>query len=588
MNAILTVCLAFLLAGVPVARVPELMTRIDGARDALSRQEYTTAQATLNEVVAAAREAHDDVAAARALFFLGRLKQEQSQRATVDVAGELRDEATRYYEQSLVLYPKSGATLFHLAEVAAAGGDVAQARTLLNRAIALDDPRRAVFAEKLGDLAAGEGKHDDAVEAYETAVKASEPSPALRQKLIRETLADGDDPEDVLPHVWALAKSDRVDFALNATFEALASKKLDAKEADGYFGVLAYGLAHMNLSPSELGTLGLVEKLSSLAQNDDRKARASSILALYNGNVAAVRATAWPSKVNDDDVPRDLSPRNNLGELAGAIGRRALYDRDYTRADTYYELAYDLGGKSDARLLTEFATVRFAQQRFPEIEPLLATFEKSLEGQNIAARDDAEQVYEYHRAIGTMYAGMNRWTDAARPQTSALYHLENAASLGKTLHIDTPVESPAWPADGNVKRLLGDAYAVAGRTHDSTNARLDAATMFKTSGDFASVRDVVGTIPVSTLDTDLWRSKYANVVSPLVSFTGGWPEEELGSSAFVKGCLVVLATSKNPAVIADARKKLEELELHVNGTFSGTITSPKVKAPIKFSIRTRG
>jgi len=580
MNAILA--FVFILAQVaPAAKAPELTTRIDQARDAIAKQQYADAEATLTQVLVAANEMEDNVAAARAEFFLGRLKQEQAALATPDGAKVLRDESIQHYERSLRLYPKSGATMHNLAEVVAANGDYKRAKELLEDALRLDDPRRAIFAEKLGDIAAAAQKHKDAVEAYQIAAKSGEPSPALRQKLVREQQLDGDEPEDVLPHVWALAKTDRVDFALDAAMQALASEKLDDEEVDGYFGVLAYCLAHESLSPAELKEIGVLDALSKLKANNATKAKAESILALYDGSVAdRTRFTTWPVKVNDDDVPSDLSPRNALNELAVSLGRRALYDGNYERAAPYYELAIDLGAGSDPRVLTDFATVRLRQKRFAEVEPLLEAFDASLESQDIASRPDAEAIYDYHRAIGTIYADLKQYANPKNERASALYHLQRSVEIASS-----SAENDV--SDGLVKRLLGDAYAETGSIDKSTTARLDAAVTFKGNDDYASVRDMVGRIRPSSVDGSEQLSTYADVVDPLVQFSGEWPAG-FKDEALVKGCLVVLATSQDPAARADAQKKLDELGIQVKGKTIGTIAQEKTKTSMHFAVRTRG
>lgn len=573
MTAVFTLILA------ATASISPLMPRIDEGRDMLRAKKYAEAEAILSETLEGAVKASDSSAAARSLFFLGLSKHEQADQATGEAASALRREAIRLYEQSLDHFPRSRSTLMNLAELQIAERNYDAARFVIQRAMEMDAlTSRPVWVEQLGDLAAAQGKHGEAADRYADVLGwSATPSPALRQKFVTASIVAGKDPEDLIPHLWVLAKSERSDAVMDLVFDALAAEKLDRDATQALFGILAFRLARQDYTPSELSQIGASRRLEQLSLRPGLANGVTAIWEIY-GHRCAVRDlfTSWPAEIDDDDVPRDLSPRHALGDLARTVGRRAYHERAYDRATQCLELAAALGHENDVSLYADLASVYFEQNRVAEIEPRLAQLEKRIEA--TAVSPGAKALYDYHRKVGSLYLQLPPDSNSRERFLAAARHLERSLEIAAS--------GTDFRADANVKRLLGDVYARMGRNADSTRARLDAAAMFAQEGDFASAREMVSVIPPSQIRSDEERQRYGAVVEPLVTFL-----PPVAGSAFdpatVKGCIVVLSSSNPAAAREDAREKLQQMGVTIVGRTSGTV---KVDGEmgVRFAMRTSG
>lgn len=559
--------------------VEPLMERIDRGRDALREKKYVEAEVILGEVLAETKETGDASAAARALFFLGLIKHEQADQAKADAAPTLRREAIRLYDESLQHYPNSRSTLGNLAELYAAERNYDAAKHAVERAMKIDTPSRLwAWFEQLGDYASAQGKHEEAAKRYADALHSTpNPSASLRQKFITSSLAAGKDSEDLIPQMWGLLKSERSDTVMNLVFDALKAKDLDRDARQALFGILTYGLARQDYTPSELSQIGVAERLQELSAKPRLANEVDAIYALYRKECSKRELfLAWPTRIDDDDIPSDLSPRTALGDLAIAVGRRAYHDRAYDVAAPCLELGVVLGHENDLELYADLAALYFEQNRQAEIEPRLAALEERLEAPMTSSHvegpmvvsSDPEALYNYHRKLGSLYLQLTPDANTrAHWSAAAVRHLE------RSLRVAATITRPHFRADVSVKRLLGDAYERLGRRDDSTNARLDAATMFVGEKDFASARDMIRLIPPSAIDSDEERKRYSQAVEPLVTFHS-FPipkKVTVTEPATVKGCIVVLSTIAPSPAHEDARATLQKLGVKVVGRTVGNV-----------------
>jgi len=244
---------------------------------------------------------------------------------------------------------------------------------------------------------------------------------------------------------------------------------------------------------------------------------------------------------------------------------------------------------NNPRAVLDLAALYFAQKRLPELDRLLIEFENELYGEKSAAiaGGDLLRQHEYHRTLGEMYALLGRWTDPIRSPTTALHQLERAVEVAEEIDaLHRQQGKPPFEVEPAVKRLLGDAYAATGHADDAVRLRFEAAEMYARAQDLGSVRQVMATIPVSALESAAVRERYAALVAPTVTFIGGAGAE--WDAEVVKGCIVVLSTTKDVTLRNEATRKLEKLGLRLKlGPTNGTILSSKAK-PVSFYLPTGG
>lgn len=434
-----------------------LTVATDQARDALRQGSFGAAEEALAQVVGQAQTEGDTVSAARALFFLGLSKQQRAETVTGEEAVRLRNEALEHYQRSLELYPRAGAVLNNIAEIEEALGHRDRAKQALEEAIELGDARRSAYAFQLGELEEKDGNFNNAAKCYSIAMDTANPPPNVEGKLIHASIASGKKVEELIGVLWSLEKkSSGVETALDGALRALENDVASGEERDALFGIVADALAKQNYTLSQLVDAGIAQRLTQLQEKEQTSVRVKALFGLYvSASEEREQFLAWPDHVEEADLPADLSPRRSLAGLALALAHRALADHQPLRAEPYLLLASDLGLGDDARVARDLATV-YAQTRRPQdLLALTEKFDSMLYGpDNALAHNELRDVYEYHVAVGGIFAN-----SGAIP--AAAMQLEKAIYAGDRLATESAESAHPFEVDPAVRQLYDAVRAKA-------------------------------------------------------------------------------------------------------------------------------
>jgi hypothetical protein len=465
MNVITVSFATLILAGVPPAKMPEIASQIDRGRETMREGDRGRAEEIFQSAVATARNADDDISVARALFFLGLLKHEAANKISDRaVAVPLYESARDLYAESEEKYPASSSTIANLAEVYEALGNSAETKATLGRGLALGQ-RTGYFAGRLAEIYANEGNGAAALPFYRAAVGADGVPPGLDKKLIDASLTSPSDNEFVISVLWEVLHNGAADEVLLGAIRGLTILDLDSEERDAMYGVVAATLARQNYSQQQLAELNVLQDFLALAEKERYRTRAESLQALLQADFSK-RADyeKWPRRVDDDDLPKDLSPRRSLADLSIALGRRALADQQVERAENYFELARDLGRNDDLLLAADLAGIYFGQRRLSELQKLTRETDAVLYADGgVAAQKDLVQLYEFHRRMGTYHAML----EPQRPintTSAALAQLRRAVDAAELHSIGlVAAGKPAFEVDPGVLKLLNRGVTAASR-----------------------------------------------------------------------------------------------------------------------------
>jgi tetratricopeptide (TPR) repeat protein len=427
---------------VVAAKNPELASATDRARDMLRQGDHAAAEIALAQIAEQAEKEQDEVSAARALFFLALSKQQRAEAASGDEAMRLRHEALAHYARSLELYPKSGAVLNNIAEIEEALGNRERAKNALHDAIELNDSHRSGYAFVLGTLEEKDQNYKKAAQSYRLALESPNPPPGVEQKLIDASIASGKKSEELVGVLWELEKKPAgVETALDGALRALERGMGDDEERDALLGIVAAALARQNYTLSQLVDAGIAQRLSQLQDKKETSERVRALFGLYvSASSDRDQFLAWPQKLDDDDLPADLSPRRALGDLSVALARRALAEKEFDRAEPYLLLGADLGLFEDARVARDLATVYSQTRRPQQLRDLTSKFDMMLYGeQNALARNNLRDVYDYHVTAGSIYANSGALQEASMQLEKAIIAGERLASETASFEVEPAV-----------------------------------------------------------------------------------------------------------------------------------------------------
>jgi tetratricopeptide (TPR) repeat protein len=485
----------------------------------------------------------------QAYFYLGLTKQEAADDAAAndaDRARTLREEAQEYYKKAHSLQPRSTATLLNLAEVAFDNRDRDEAEKWLVRGLGLDDKRAAQFAEKLGDLKADAKDPKEALKSYRLALKKKNASTSIPHKYFRQLLLAAKDPNDkyateAVDQLWGLAQQGEIDPAIDGAFAAVESGPAFAGEsAVELLNVVARALAAKEYDAATFRASNTAASLRKLLTNEVLAPRVAVLFWLYDGTASPEQAAAWRTPGDYDRPPERPSGIESLQNITRGLGYSAQRTRDYARAESAYNLALRLDPQRlDPGTLRDLATVYYAQGKLAALEALLREFEEKLYTAKSAAyeRVDWEEVYEYHRTVGTLYLWLNRYDDA-KVQFDLAYNAAKRRGI---------------PIDPDLRLARAQAYFALGARADAMRDRLQAAEQYVLDGDLIRARGAVSRVSPEDAESDEDARRYRAVLDRTVTIV-----EPLEHLYDVKSALAVLSTDPEKPVRIQVEKLLAQ------------------------------
>lgn len=465
----------------------------------------------VDTTVREARQLIDDGRAAEALAMLDAADVSRAgtpSRARIDfyrarAYEELGDpeKAVAAYAHATEIEPTYGAALNNLGQLLVRRGEAARAAGLLNKAAALDDPRRLLYLNNYAAAAEKAGNIEAARNAY-AQVAAAQPDNVDAQLIAIRLL---DDPRRMADLLLKLSKHGEAGAAQSLALDLLG-KPFDAGGKRALLGVVAATLASQHIDPRRFNDLPVASRIAALRNDPLIGAGAGEVLLLYRGNADPAQYRWWRS-------PRD----EFFAALIRDVGASRAASGEKQQAEACFKLALDYSAGTDPDAFVELAGLYFVQKRVAELDALAREYEAPLfaaKAATIAARDYAAE-YRFHIALGTMYAYMQRWGSDDEP-ASAIFQLTQAqraaADYNRALTWGTKI-----PTDPKSIELLATAYASVNRPERAIALRIEAAEAYVAEGRKTAANALLKPLKTkpSTIADPAYRKRYADVMEKL-------------------------------------------------------------------------
>lgn len=492
------------LLGPALADDKDLQQAIQGAAQDLGNSEWRKAQHELEKARRDFAESKDASLRAQYTFYSGLVDHQCSDDRKVAAADResARLRGIAAYETYLQSNPDSGGALNNLAQLYAQG-DADQRKKALGlyeRAAAVKDPRATTYElnriKLLGDMGATDQALRETRKVSAARVADSDAALELELSLLRRLgPADG-----IANYVRRLNGLGRVNSAIDTS---LAEFDRRTSSREPILVALAETFANPVLTdlPERFIKTEAAQRLSKHANDGDIGAGVSQLLMLFDQKITPNGMTWWRQDFNPYDEQRTGSRSAAALTLARALGDRCrLAGRDhYPCAETYYRFAIDFtNATADPQAFLALAQILASTGRQEELAGVAKRYEAALfNGKETAyGRESKPRIFQFHMALGTMYAYIGKWEDPQRPWAGAVFQLQHARDVAKEYnagssangHLDFPEQAA---------ELLSTGYERTGKIDESARVRVEAAEEYLAVGDKASA--------ATLLDKD-WRA----------------------------------------------------------------------------------
>jgi tetratricopeptide (TPR) repeat protein len=521
-----------------------------------------------------------------AQFFLGLLWQRRGRAvANAEEKASAWAQAEKHYRATLALHPTSGGAMNNLAMILEEQKRFSEAEDLLERALELNDSRRAIIADTAGDLMARQGKAKRAARYYRMSLDAQD-SEAVREKLLDQLLIHGKTSEDAvreaIDYLWAAWKAGHVTSALFGALRALEEGRHDGDETHVLFAIVAASLARKSYDAPSYRESDVAKQLEKIAaERPTLREAAKSIAGAYSG--AAANREFWQERVSDDDAG-PITPVEAYRQLLRAVAEHALQTSDAELAEKALSSAIGLDDSLDIASSTALLSLYGSLGRIDEVDQLVMAVEDRLPGTT-----EHQAAYDFHRVAGALYAAQKRWTNPRQPSASAIQQLTHAERARITLNENPrPAGIAEIPPDPNVKRQLAEAFREVGKQDLAIDATFEAADAYLRLGDRVSATYVAATVPADDVPKD-WLAHYQSLVADGVSFdfsTPPWPAQDLRSTDLRAAVLAYVGSTTD----TDRKKALGRLgalniqHLDLRGTNGFVIVNDDARTRIPFKL----
>jgi tetratricopeptide (TPR) repeat protein len=496
-----TACIAALIAmtwtALAQADDQELAQALDGAAQDLAKNEWRKAERELGKVRADLEATKNAELRAKYGFYTALVNQQCADDEKVPKERRARARAASIdeYETYLRWNPNSGGTLNNLAQLyAQEPADREKALKLYDRAIALQDDRSTVYALNRAKLQGEMGQSDAALKASVDAVK-KDPRNQAAQELTISLLEARGSSEDVGEYVRELNKAGLVIRAVDTAVREIG--RLPAKR-EPVLIALAEVLANPALpgSPEEFAASESGKHLAMHADSADIGAGVKELMQLFAKPGNPQQFYWWRRDFNESGAKRGWFRGDALLGLARSLGdrcRRAGKER-YECAESYYLFALEFASpNAEPNAFLSLSQIYGGTGRRDKLADIERRYEAQLfSGKGMAiSRQDKKQEYDFHLALGTMYAYLDKWQDPRWSPASAIYQLEHAERAAEDFNRANPgaaqLQFPAQSA-----KLLSDGYMKTGQYDKAARTRITRAEKALASGDKDGAKDLIG------------------------------------------------------------------------------------------------
>jgi tetratricopeptide (TPR) repeat protein len=407
-------------------------------------------------------------------------------------------QAIERYQEVLGIEPKSAPTLNNLGRVHEALGETDKALDYYQRAVKVAKDNQTFYQKQYADLLWKTKREKEAVSQYE-AIALQMPQLTQAHDAVVDYYLQSEqrDPDAFMAYLWRLVEEGEVITASDAALAALASGK-GGNDAQELLTVTTQTLSYDTLSQEQ--SVHILDQLARLKDHPDIGPGVTELLALYQSPTGDF--SWWARKGSPRNDPKHgVWPRDAFRAVARSLGREAEIRGAPDRAEAYYFAAAELSqDELDPQAFQALSKLYTRQKKIAKLESLVSKqkYIDRLFSQKNAAyrRGQLDKIYEYHVTLGYIYGTLAKqdqkwWGDSHTP-TSAVFQLEHALMIGKTIDQKDrgTANRPQAHVDVGVVELLADYYDRK-EPLKANELRVQSAARLEKAGESAAAQQVM-------------------------------------------------------------------------------------------------
>lgn len=476
---------------------------------ALAQRHYDEAFSAFSEGLQAAKISEDQKWQATFLFYLGLTEQRKAEESADSVEqGILLGSAANYYNRMLGLDPKSGAALNNLAKVHLKLGNDEEAERYYKRAIDLGDKNRWFYALNYSNFLNQKGKKQDALK-YAITAALEQPSSLKAHHFVLTLCEDAGNTSELTRYLYRLMHRGAVDRAQRSALDALDKLVCQDEDCKKLIILIAATLSRQYYEPEHFFRTDIGEKLNSLRFKPGLKQPIQELEMLHRGETFRDRYYSWWK--HDSTFSVDVGGRNNLyissreafRELSRSIGswyRRSKKPHGNEWAERYYLLAINFVDEryADPKSFLDLADLYINTGQEKRLNEIRYQYEDRLYhgkgedyGEVHTEKLKWKNIYEYHQALGFMYAHLKEWENPRTYYASAIFQLSHALIAADNFNRFVARRGGIGPiaVSPQVYALLSQAYFETSRDEEGMRVAVEGAEKYlnKNNEDYAAI-----------------------------------------------------------------------------------------------------
>jgi hypothetical protein len=474
----------------------ELAQAIEGAAQDLADNQWRKAERELKEARADLAATRDDELRARHGFYAALVNHQRSDDAKLskEERARARTAAIAGYEEYLRTHPDSGGALNNCAQLyAQESGTQAMALRFYDRAIAANDARADAYQLNRAKLLNEMGQGDAALKSSLDIARKDRRNSAAQELSL--TLLEGrGNPTEIAEYVRGLNEAGLVIRAIDTAVQQI--ERLPGKR-ELVLIALVDSLANPTLTelPETFARSDTAKTLAKHAQDPDIGAGVGELLKLYRNPEQPRSLSWWRNDFNESGREHGWFRGESFLTLARSLGDRCRRagKQHYECAESYYKFALEFASPmAEPNAFVALAQMYGSSGRQADLASIAKKYEPQLfSGKGMAiSRQDKQKEFQFHLALGTMYAHLGKWQDPQWSPAGAIYQLEHAQRAAQSYNGAHPGDKRLqFPSQAT--ELLSDGYTKVGDVKKAAAVRVTGAEEALAAGDDVGAKELM-------------------------------------------------------------------------------------------------
>ena len=476
---------------------------------ALEKRHYQEALTAFSDGYQSAQNSGDQKWQAKFLFYSGLTEQRKAE-VTKNIGQQqsLLGSAVNYYNQMLRLSPNSGAALNNLAKVYLSLGNVEEAKHSYQQAIELRDKRQWFYALNYSNLLKEKGETQIALK-YAILAALKQPASLKAHHAVVTLCKESGNTIELIEYLYILMHRGAVNRAQLSALDALEEIQCHNKNCEKLIILISVTLSHQYYDPEPFFRTDIGKRLSFLKMmRPELEKPIQELEMLHHGETFKARNYPWWknhskfSAVDERRRPSMISSREAFRELSRSLAnwyRRSKKPLSMKWAENYYLLAINFVDQryADPKSFLDLADFYINTGQQERLKEIRYQYENRLfHGKGVDYRDvhgkklKWKNIYEYHQALGFMYAHLKEWENPRVRYASAIFQLEHAIIAANNFNRYAAQREEIKPIEVSpqIYALLSHAYFETDRAERGTRVAVAAAENYlnEDNTDFAT------------------------------------------------------------------------------------------------------